>query len=296
MADKFPRALVIRSGLVWRQDTGYILACDPKKEEEDPHVEIFLWQRGAFSRTWAKFNAHSLCRVSHPGRGFVYLSSEGLYGVNSQTSHAGNVFTDSAPPAPKARYGNFRSVADVAGRAYAVGLRGMVYRLDEWTRWTRIDDGLPETFDIQAIDGFDASDLYAVGFRGEGWRRDGRTWSMIEMPTNVNLTAVLCAPDGVVYVAGHNGVLIAGREDRWSVIEHDETDKHFWDLAWFADTVYASTMSGVYALEGGRLSAIDFGPDAPGTTYRLSAASDALWSIGEKDVMAFDGSSWSRVL
>src|SRR5690606_28655431 len=187
MAEKFPRSLLIRSGLVWRQGTGYILACDPRKEEESPHVEIFLWQQGNLARTWAEFNAHSLCRISHPGKGLVYLSSEGFFGVNSQTNHAGNIFTDSAPPPPNPRYGSFRSVAEIDGKAYAVGLRGMVYRLDEWTRWTRIDDGLPETFDIQAIHGFGESDLYAVGFRGECFRNDGRKWSMIEMPTNVNL-------------------------------------------------------------------------------------------------------------
>jgi hypothetical protein len=194
------------------------------------------------------------------------------------------------------RFGSFRSVANIAGRAHAVGLRGMVYRLDEWVRWARIDEGLPRVFDIEAIHGFDDSELYAVGLRGAMWERAAGKWERREAPTNVHLNAVSCAGDGAVYVGGHKGILLRGRHDAWTVIEHQAFSDDIWDLEWFDGVLYVSTMAGVYRLHEDKLERVDFGADVPKSTYRLSAAKDVLWSIGRRDVMSFDGKRWARVV
>ena len=34
---------------------------------------------------------------------------------------------------------------------------------------------------------------------------------------------------------------------------------------------------------------------SPKTCYRLSADDGVLWSIGAKDVLAFDGKTWTRI-
>ena len=56
MNDQTIRDLAIRSGIVWQDDTGFILACDPQREADDPHVKIYRWHRGSFTDTWAKFS------------------------------------------------------------------------------------------------------------------------------------------------------------------------------------------------------------------------------------------------
>ena len=122
------------------------------------------------------FNGHSLCRATVPERAIVLLSADGFYGTFSSQVHAGNIFDESQPQPTEPRYGSFRSVTQIEGRAYAVGLRGMVYRLDLPASWTRIDEKLARDFDAEAIDGFSASDLYVAGFRGELWQSDGQGW------------------------------------------------------------------------------------------------------------------------
>ena len=47
--------------------------------------------------------------------------------------------------------------------------------------------------------------------------------------------------------------------------------------------------------ESGEINAIDFGDDTPGSAYHLTACDDALVSIGAKDIMMFDGESWTRI-
>jgi len=290
--------LTIRSAVVRGLDIGNILACDLKKEEEDvPHVYIFKWQSGSFFESSANFDAHSLCSITVPEPALVFLAPQGEYGVHYKGgSLAGDILDDSQPQPKEPRYGGFRSVSEIGGKAYAVGLRGMVYRLDELTKWTRIDDGIPETFNIQSIHGFDTSDIYAVGRHGELWNFNGQKWTKRELPTNGNLTTVKCAGDETVYIAGHDGILVRGREDTWEFIDNEETTDDIWDLEWFEGQLYVSTMSAVYWLKEEELEPVDFGDDPPKSTYQLSGAKGVMWSIGEYDIMSLEGKIWSRVV
>ena len=299
MNNKLPLAgLTIRTAVVRLSDRGYIVAADTKTEMEDPHAITFTWDRGQFSQGDRNYNAHSLCIINKPELGFVDISEQGYYSVNTVNGlTSGDILESSQPPPKEARYGGFRSVSEIAGRAFVVGLRGLVYRLDELKLWTRIDDGLPKSFNIQAIHGFDATDIYAVGRKGEVWHYDGKVWEKLDMPTNANLTSVKCAADGKVYITGHSGTLLCGSGETWEVINHESTDEDLWDIEWFEDKVYVSSMSSVYRLEEGqRLVKVDFGNDTPKTCYQLSTADGVMWSNGEDDIMAFDGTVWSRIV
>jgi hypothetical protein len=175
-------------------------------------------------------------------------------------------------------------------------LRGLVYRFDSFYQWTQIDQGLPASFNIQAIHGFDASDIYAVGRHGSLWHFDGKRWDEVELPTNANLTSVKCAGDGKVYITGHKGTLVCGRTDAFEIIDHDETEDDIWDVEWFGGQVFVSTMRAVYRLKGHALQRVDFGDDLPRSCYQLSAAKGVMWSNGEFDIMSFDGKSWTRIV
>ena len=133
------------------------------------------WKSGKFNRGEANFSAHSCCIIQDPELSFVKVGGSGSYSIETQRGvTVGNIFNNSLPRPQKARYGEIRSVSEIGSKAYAVGLRGMVYRLDDTKRWTRLDEGLPESFNIQAIHGFRASDLYAVGRSGDFWHFNGK--------------------------------------------------------------------------------------------------------------------------
>lgn len=89
---------------------------------------------------------------------------------------------------------------------------------------------------------------------------------------------------------------MCGSGETWDVINHESTDDDLWDVEWFKDKVYVSSMSSVYRLEGQRLVKVNFGNDTPKTCYQLSTADDVMWSNGEYDIMAFDGNVWSRIV
>lgn len=290
--------LLIRTGVIRLSDFGFILACDPEKEKAGiAHTLIYTWDAGTFHEGEANFDANSCCIIKEPELGRVITAGPGGYSVQTRSGvTSGNIFTNSHPEPDAPRYGDFRSVSEIGGKAHAVGLCGMVYRLDSLSDWTRIDQGLPEDFNIQAIHGNNASDLYAVGRHGHIWHFDGGNWSKDDLPTNVNLTTVKCVPDGTVYLGGHKGILIRGGKNNWELVEHGATTDDIWGLEWFGEHLYVSTMSGLYRLEGDTLEPVDFGDDKPGSTYQLSAIEDLMWSIGRRDVMAYDGKSWTRIV
>jgi hypothetical protein len=287
--------LSIRGGTVRQPSVGYILACDPGLEERGiPHAKQFKWNAGTLTEGALNFNAYSCCLVSVPETALVMLAGFGEYGITTHHAKlAGNIFGDQAR---RERYGAFRVVTAIGGKAYAAGLRGMVYMLDDIVKWVPIDRGLPNSFDIAALDGFDGSDIYAAGYHGALWHFDGRDWSELDAPTNGNLTAVKCAGDGNVYAAGYDGVLIRGRGRMWDVIATDQVLENIWDLDWFEGELYASSMSFLYVLKKTQLELVNFDEDQPDTCYHLSTATGVMWSIGARDIMSFDGRMWTRIV
>lgn len=290
--------LIIRTAAVLASRYGIICACDLKLERRnEPHAYFFVWDDGKFERTDCNYDAHSICLIDRPGEGSVDVSEAGYYtAVTEDDRVTQDLFANSSPPAKEKRARGIRSVHEIGGVAHAVGIRGMVYRLEALNRWTRIDEGLPSTFDGQAIHGFGVSDLFAVGSKGDVWHFDGKAWNRQDVATNRNLTSVKCTADGTVYIAGHGGTLVRGQRDQWSPIEHGDMSEDIWDLEWFAGKLYVSTLDGLFVLQDDHLRPVAYGKQTPRSTYQLSAYEDVMWSNGESDIMEFDGITWTRIV
>jgi hypothetical protein len=285
----------IRAGAVRLRDLGYLLAGDDELDEDEvAHTAVFEWDPhagwGGHDLGWT---ASAACICDEPKEQLVVVGRLGEFLVFGQGESYEGVIpckpTPSGDPAP------FRGARGIAGKAYAVGMNSQVFRRDSRTVWTPLDNGLDPRTDLEAIDGFEADDLYAVGWKGAIWHYNGRRWSDVDSLTNVILTGVSCAGDGQVYACGQEGTLLRGVGNRWEVIEQEETREDFWDVEWFGNEIYVSTTRFLYRLSGRELRLVNFGRDAPKTCYHLSSRDSVLWSIGQRDVMAFDGKNWSRI-
>jgi hypothetical protein len=292
------KGLVIRTSVLRRADLGFIFAADPDKDRKEiPHAIVFKWKAGVFNSVDVEFDVHTACFVQRPAPALVYASEDGNYAAESEAGvTSGDIVSESQPRPKKPRTGGIRRLEEITGKAYAVGLRGLVYRLDNLKKWTRIDEGLPSSFDVEAIHGFGETDVYAVGNDGQLWHFDGKKWSRGESPTDANLNAIRCAGDGEVYCGGNDGILIRGRLDEWEVIDQDVIEEDIWDLEWFNNAVYVSTLNNVYRLTKQGPQPVDFGKKRPKSTYQLTSANGVMWSNGEYDITSFDGRRWTRVV
>jgi hypothetical protein len=283
---------------------------DESAELRIPFSHFTLWDGGewydAESRQW---NLAGIAVSKQPLKQMIAVSEWGdVLCVGSGDIHDEHVMLgrrSTDPKGPKDR-GPLRGVRRVGSRIYAVGMDRQAYRREDAKRWQSFgppgwrEQGLPppgaaDAKGFEAVDGFSESDLYAVGWDGEIWNYDGKNWRQLPSPTNMVLVDVCCGGDGMVYACGREGLLLKGRNQSWQILDAGEMNQDIWSLAWFEGQLYLSTMYQLFTLEGDTLAAVDTGDEDPDTYYRLSAADGVLWSIGAKDVLAFDGKTWTRI-
>lgn len=185
--------------------------------------------------------------------------------------------------------GAVRLAHRVGDNVYIVGSNRQVIELhsDLTVRDLSVPDSLIKgTSDIggfEAMDGFGPSELYACGLGGKVWYFDGRRWFETESPAKLFLSAIHCAKDGFVYVAGQDGTLLRGRERDWEIIEHG-VEEYLWALAWYENELYACSMQKLFVLRDGELGILEL-PHHPTTFFTLDANEHALLSVGSDDVV-----------
>ena len=203
--------------------------------------------------------------------------------------------SESIRPAPKL----IRNARSIEGEVYACGMKRQVYRRAAKGRWIDVSPGDKQAGGkggFEAVDGYSHAELYAVGWNGEVWYFDGKRWTDCSSPTNLILSAVCCAGDGVVYAAGQQGVMLRGRAAAWeSIAWEGEVSADLWDLCWFANELYVATIDALFTLDGATLKPVKF-PKRVGqpTCFNLTQAEGVLWSIGQADVLSFNGKTWTR--
>ncbi len=280
-------AFNFRAGALFDGDEALVLAGVVKLEaDETPHTVVLRWRRGQEWRgTLVDWSAGSVCAIERPGREGVLVGSDGEYAaVRGEECHEG-----------RACDGLLSGVSNVAGTAVACG-SGAILRYDGRT-WAPLPcPGFEKTL-LRAAAGTSAEDFYAVGWKGSLAKMTANGARRIDSPTNVILTSVCLAPDGFAYACGQQGILLRGRDDAWSVIDHGVTTENLWDVHAFQGRVFVASVRFLYELKGETLERVRFAEETPSSFYQLSAASEThLLSVGKKDVFLYDGSSWTNLL
>lgn len=289
-------------GVVRYRDLAYLaLATDELARDRVPHAHVLEWDQGEWCTASDgepfAWSAVAATVVAKPKEQALFVGEQGqVFCMGSGDVHEEQIAT---PEAIAAR-GKLRDVATVAGVAYACGMDRQVYRRGGKNKWAAFDEGARpparsrKVVGFEAIGGFGAKELYAVGWDGAIWQCEDGQWQPRKSPTGAILSALCCGEDGVAYACGQSGTLVRGREDCWEAMASG-VDEDLWSLAWFDGRLYAASASTVYALGDQGLAPVKFGRAKPSSCGRLSAGDGVLWSIGEKDVFAFDGGRWSRI-
>ena len=198
-----------------------------------------------------------------------------------------------------------RVVRRIGESLFAAGMAQRVYRMVDHVTWEAFDEGVfipreerTEPCGFLALAGSSEDDLCAAGLRGRLWTRSKDGWEENCSPTNIALTAAAIMSDGRFCVGGLLGTVLLGRAGSWSVLEHGETKDDFWGCATFGGKTYLSTYKGIYCLsdDQSQLLPIELWDGSSPSTAVLHAASDSLWSIGQKDLSySRDGEVWQSV-
>ncbi len=222
---------------------------------------------------------------------------------NGHVSDYKPVERDQAQMYPPDRYESHqvRFLKNIAGAVYSGGTNRHLHQRDSGRQWIEIstDAMRPNTDDpigFEDMDGFSADELYAVGWDGAIWARNGPNWSEINSPTNLILTSVVAGSDRL-FVGGQLGTILEGRGTDWRPVEHEESDADIWSAAAFGDAIYFATNSVILKWEAGEIGvAHPIDTEVMRTAHDLKVGPSGLWSIGRQDLVLFDGDEWRSVL
>ena len=230
--------------------------------------------------------------TAHAGDDAVFLGEGGqIAHVRGGSLNQGSV---SGPDVMPRQRGPLRALRRIGEHLFVAGMNRQVYRGTLGGGWGNMSCPAPDGVSgFEAIDGFGEDEIYCVGWDGAiCWREQG-VWHEVDSPTNVVLTSLCCADDGVVYAGARNGLILAGRRDDWRVLEQDPVFGDVWSIAQGPDAIYFASTRVVFRFDGS-----DFEPALiPATTFfQLHAEPGALLSIGAKDAAVFDGTTWQKLL
>jgi hypothetical protein len=271
--------------------------------EDEPNTSFFRYREADTAAQFRMFDesvgwtAISMALVdTPPGRVVIAVSPRGEYWELESVSTKQDVgriakFT-----------GNLRRLAAVDRKFYACGMDRVVLKRTKTGSWKSIGPG-PQTNDPQVvgfedIGGYSTNELYAVGWGGEIWWYDRQTWRRAESPTTTTLTSLTCAPDGIVYAVGHDGVLVKGRHDTWERVETGRSED-LKDVAHLDTQIYACTDHALYKLQTpGLIEETNFDQphDRPTTCLHLLESPGELVSLGTKDVFIKQDAAWHRLV
>ncbi len=198
--------------------------------------------------------------------------------------------------------GHLRAGTCVGEDLLVVGMQRQVYRRAADGGWSDWMSGLPTDEPKGSISGFEAvtavgpTEVYAGGWDGELWEHDGTRWARKDSPTNQIITGLGHAADSPVYGCGRNGLVLRGRHDAWEVILHRQCPDDLWSIVPFKGHVYAASLRRLYRITNDtRIELVDVAHLGADSFAELISDGETLWSVGAKDLLAFNGSEWLRI-
>lgn len=194
----------------------------------------------------------------------------------------------------------------IDGYAYSAGGLRRVYKRMEANQWELLHNGIHEPGQgdrskFNDIDGFNESDIYAVGAdnnKGEVWHYNGTVWMQQQFPDEGMLMTVTCADNGLVYVTSHKGSIWAGRADKWERIYTAAYNVPWNDTVWFQGQLWLSSdyMFRIWNGSDLVLVADDERESAALATGHMDARDGILVIAGLFEVWVFDGKEWIQIV
>ncbi|MEY0596034.1 hypothetical protein AB7309_22380 [Providencia manganoxydans] len=198
-------------------------------------------------------------------------------------------------------FANPQNIKCIDGYAYYVGSSRKIYKRVDIGKWERIQNGIPggktnSDMGFRDLDGFSEQDMYAVGGEGDVWHYNGEMWIPCGFPSNEQLSAVLCAPDGYVYIGGEGGSLWRGREFQWEKLYHGGSTILLNQLRWFEGKVWACDDYRLQCWDGNDMVRPMDGDKNVIASGHMDVRDGILVVADSYNVDLYDGTSWHKIV
>jgi len=192
-------------------------------------------------------------------------------------------------------------VKTLFGYAYSVGQGRAIYKRTDIGTWVPITEGFPAVeaataHGFEDMDAFSEHDMYAVGGHGDVWHFDGKRWSQMGFPSNVQLGTVTCAGDGQVYISGEGGSLWVGQKSTWKRIYEGGASVLWNDVLWFDGKLWLSSDFQFRIWDGKSVEPVSHEGRQLWLNGHMDARDGLLAVAGIEQVNVFDGKAWRTIV
>jgi hypothetical protein len=149
------------------------------------------------------------------------------------------------------------------------------------------------------VNGPSEDEIYVAGAHGTILSWDGR--SMVELPkvTDAALTDILVKSSQEVFVCGRDGTFLCGNRSDGFLPAASAERRMFTSMALLDGKVYLASGAnprGLFVYDRGTIHRVRSGlhPDIA-DVHTIDSVDGALWAVGSKDVLRFDGARWERI-
>lgn len=200
--------------------------------------------------------------------------------------------------------GSVRQVLTIDGAVHAVrGNRGLCRRVSVG-QWQSLCADLPVSKSWKKRDGLgfncaaatSATNIYCAGDGGDLWHFDGKHWTELHFPSNVNIENLCCAAAGDVYVGCQNGIVYRGSGNTWKKIDEGGKTLSYRSMVAYRGKVWCSSDYGIWTIDGDTVGKADLPANIYVKAGVLSAKSDTLLVAGSTGAAYFDGEHWTEFL
>jgi hypothetical protein len=247
--------LIFNFGAALDDGSLYVSGVSRELESRDVYHTV-IWERirGVWQRyQWKNRTDGVVAFTDGRDQVGVYMGLDGSMKVRAKEAGSSLEIVEQASDGPSTLR-PLSGIRIIDGFLYACGMRRMVYRrsLCAAADWERFDYGLRldladlRIAGLNSIDGTSSSCLIAVGMSGEIWRFGSGAWRSSESPTNLDLFAVRCAPNGRTVVAGANGLLMVASaiDESMTVVDHEFAQEGFTCVEFWGDRCFVSSIAG----------------------------------------------------
>lgn len=291
-------------------------------DDWDAENALFALDRGAWTRLPAEKGVVGLAALpdADGGERVFALWKNGRVQAFSPSAGPGGTreeeWIDRVVPrnVRKKTYGELTCLRRIGGALFACGASGQVYRRDSHGAWAHFDEGVLERGSVEgsdlrvaaAIAGSSEEDLYVlVGeFRTEGLvprvlHHDGKAWSRLDVPADQVLNDIHVEDEEHVYFCGMRSTVLAGNHRRgFGPVVPGVGPHALMAVTLFRDTLFMASNYGIVRHDPMKRRLLKVRTELarePGSMYTTTAAQGALWFMGQRELVRFDGEAWSRV-
>lgn len=195
------------------------------------------------------------------------------------------------------RRGYLQAITNISDNLFACGYGRQVYQLIDG-KWRSIADEILTNeigIGFYALDGINPSDIYVVGAKGEIFHWNGARWQKNQSPTSTYLAAIRSVSAEEHWICGNNGLVLQGQLDNWKIIDSGGFEENWYSIEKFNGQIYLAGNQSLATVIDDVIHPVDVGLGRKITTHKLHSKEGLLWSIGEKDILTFDGQTWTEI-